>query len=239
MFGKRSKEQVASGPRENVDEPGLYLVKVTSAYDSNVVFPQDIGAKSRHLGLSMQVVDVAANGESSEDLEDRKGQIGRFTNARIYMSENNVQTAISLLNEICGDEADLPKPFEGEVTVRVKDGVPELNLKLVAEHAPFNPGQMIGRLFLANLSLNRNGKNLDLQIFSSWMADEALQAVEPRSIFDGVDTVSAEVKERIDKSNARKNGEATEATFSKETNRKEGLRVDEAQLQSVEDDLPY
>lgn len=228
LFNKRTEAEVQGGNAEWAEVPGTYVVEVISAYDSNIVYPED--KKTRHIGLRGKIVEpIQMDGEADDDFEDRQEQIGRLCAIRVYLSEKTAKTAFKLLTEIAG-EANPPDDFMESVFVDTVAGEPQYNLKEMADRAPLNPGQLIGRRFLAALESNtQGGQGLRLNMFQSWYVDEDKQVVTPNDLFEGEDEVSEKIRERV----ARKN--------KKDGGRTEGLKLDIEDEETVgaDDELPF
>lgn len=202
MFKKRTEKELTAGAYNPARRPGTYIVRVDEALDSNVVFPEVAQeGKSRFISPTVTILGlVKDDGETHEDFRDREDQIGKNARPRIYLSELTVETSMQLLTEIAGS-AELPEDFAKEVTTGGTKDEPEYDLKIMADHAPINPANLVGRLFRAVLELPRGkGKGgLGINQYRSWMVPESEQTVPPRNLFEGKDEMSYAIKERLEK----------------------------------------
>lgn len=189
-----------------IEKGGPYLVTVTDAYDSNVVYPDD---DTRHIGLTVEVVKPILDkqiGETDKEFEDRMNEKGKISRVRMYLSDKTAKTVLGLLGGISGsmsfsqsfDEKARQKDEKGN-PVTNSEGKPVYDFEYVAEKAPINPENLIGRKFFAYFEYDEYKDRQDMNMFdSSAISDEDKQEEPPVGLFDGEDTHSKEVKEKIE-----------------------------------------
>jgi hypothetical protein len=201
LGGTRTAEDVEKERQEMsadyVEKPGPYLVEITDAYDSDVVY--DGG--TRNIGLWLKVLDVRVDGrDPNNSEEERQDQIGNKSLMKIYLTKNTLETASKLLGTVAG-EMTFPADFDEKAKARdengdviLEDGNPTYNFEFVAKNAPINPDNLIGRRFVAYFEYSERNDRYEANMFNSYGVSESEQENDPADLFAGEDTRSEEYR---------------------------------------------
>ena len=198
-------EDQGGGSFDKISLGGPYLVKVIDAWDSRVVFPESDG--SRFINVQARALKAVRNkkiGETEEELKERRQEEGKVVSGRCYLSKKTVNNALGILGGIAG-EIEFSQSFDDKAKVRkdgevvMKDGEPVYDLDYVAQEVPINPGNLVGRKFLAVVEYDdyNDMYTMNLLFQSAALDDEEVQDKDPVNLLEGEDTVSQQVKERI------------------------------------------